>query len=398
MHSDVADNSDRPAGLSGKQAARATAAIFAVAVGAWIARFYMLHDSPAPPAQEPPAVVVAPSPQLSPIEKAALRAKAWALIEPRLDEADRASRAALDEQLAGIDDFFRARQAGVRPFAEEVLSLGGKWEYAKSTLPTAEADAHARYLNEKFETYLFRIDDLKQTLEQAIGGYVSRVQGLESKLLVDVRADLSDKQFAAAGLPTVLVSDEAFRAEFARLLQETAAATSADFRVSMSREVTSFVAGEVAAVVAVRIASAVATRLGISAGVLSTGAASSWATFGLALAAAVVVDVAISQIISLAGYDPVDAVAEKVQAALNQIRSLLVDGNPEALAAYEKLRRMQSDDSDGNVRAACRRAADSIEGSGNLGLRRELLKLHDERARLRRATLQRFVLEPATEA
>lgn len=381
------------AGLGAGQAAAATAAIFIVAALAWGARFYFAAAIPEANVAEV-AIVEPPPAAVAPIDRAALRRKAWDQIQPRLDAADAASRAAVDEQLAGIDDFFRVTDAGVKPFSEAVLSLRGKWEYAKSKLPTAEDDQHLRFLSGKFEEYIFKFDDLKVLIERAIGGYVSRVQGIEGGLLVDVRADLSEGELAAAGLPKFLASDAAFRAAFQQALETAAAGVASDFRTGVSREVVSFVAGEIAAQIAVRTAAAVAARLGVSAGVLGTGAASSWGTFGLGLVAAVVVDVAISKVAKWAGYDPVARVSEKVQATLAQVRSLLVDGNPDARAAFEELRKMETDDADATVRDESRKAADSIERSGNLGLRSQMLQLHEERARLRRAALQRLVLEP----
>lgn len=392
---DATQKSPTP-GLSGTQSAAAVVAIFVVAATAWWARFHFA--APAPEAEAPRSGVVASAePAVAPIDREALRRRAWSVIQPRLDAADQAAQAALDEQLRGVDEFFQHREAGVKPFAEAVLSLRGKWEFAKSKLPTADDDAHLRFLNAKFEEHLFRIEDLKQSVEHAIGGFVSRVQGIEGKLLVDVRADLSEGEFAAAGLPKFLLNDAAFRAEFDRAVAGAAAEVAADFQVAVSREVVSFVAGEVAAQVAVRVATAVASRLGVSAGVLGTGAAAGWATFGVGLVAAVVVDVAISEVAKLAGYDPVARVSEKVQGVLGQVRSLLVDGNPEARQAFEQLRKMQENDADAGVRAECRKAADAIEAGGNLGLRNELEKLHNVRARLRREALRRLVLEPASE-
>lgn len=99
----------------------------------------------------------------------------------------------------------------------------------------------------------------------------------------------------------------------------------------------------------------------------------------------------------MAGYDPVARVSEKVQAVLGQVRSLLVDGNPEARQALEQLRNMQVNDADAGVRAECRKAAEAIEAGGSLGLRSELLKLQEVRARLRREALRRLVLEPVPE-
>ncbi|MGC3971470.1 MAG: hypothetical protein QM775_30255 [Pirellulales bacterium] len=382
-------------GLNAGQTAAATTAIFVVAALAWGARFYFAASSP-PPNSVEVATDDKPAPVVAPIDREALRRKAWDKIQPRLDAADAASRTALDEQLVGVEEFFRVTGDGVKPFAEAVLSLRGKWEYAKSRLPTAEDDQHLKFLSSKFEEYVFKFDDLKVLIEHAIGGYVSRVQGIEGSLLVDVRADLSEGELAAAGLPKFLASDAAFRAEFQKALETAAAGVAADFKTSVSREVVSFVAGEIAAQIAVRTATAVAARLGVSAGVLGTGAASSWGTFGLGLVAAVVVDVAISKVARWAGYDPVERVSASVRNTLTQVRALLVDGNPDARAAFDTLRKMQTEDPDAAVRDESRRAADSIERSGNLGLRDELRKLHDARARLRREALRRLVLEPTT--
>ncbi|MBA4017244.1 MAG: hypothetical protein C0483_08730 [Pirellula sp.] len=393
----MSDATHKPTpGLNGPQTAAAVAAIFVVAAVAWWARFYFA--APASPAKVPqPGTVASTEPAVAPIDREALRRRAWSAIQPRLDAADQAAQAALDEQLRGVEEFFEHREAGVKPFAEAVLSLRGKWEFAKSKLPTADDDAHLRYLNTKFEDHVFKIDDLKQTVEHAVGGFVSRVQGVEGKLLVDVRADLSDGEFAAAGLPKFLLNDETFRAEFDRAVAGAAAEVAADFQIAVSREVVSFVAGEVAAQVAVRVATAVAARLGVSAGVLGTGAAAGWATFGLGLVAAVVVDVAISHVAKMAGYDPVARVSERVEAVLRDVRSLLIDGNPEARALYEQMRQMEATDPDPEVRKACRDSVAKVGAGDELGLRNELRKLHEVRARLRREALRRLVLEPSPE-
>ena len=189
-----------------------------------------------------------------------------------------------------------------------------------------------------------------------------------------------------------LASDEQFRREYQALLIKVTQQIAGDLKIDFSRELVSLVAGEVAAKVALRVALAVSARLGMSAGVLSVGAGSSWATFGVGLVAAVVIDAALAKAIRAAGYDAEKQVAEKVNETLDHVRSLLVDGDPEALAVYEKLRQMEQNDPDPSVRDDCRAAADRIARSGNLGLRRELEQIHAARARLRNETLRRMIL------
>lgn len=368
------------------------AAVFvSLGVFAWVGRFSAPVD-PTPVVRIAPPEVIPPATN-TPIDWTAWRERAWDKIEPRIDQADEDDLAALELQLATIDEFFGERRAGSRPFAESVLSLRGKWVFVKSKLPTAEDDAHLEFLQEKFEQNVFAIADLKQAIESAIGGYVSRVQGIENRLLVDVRADLSEKEFAEAGPPLTTIPETEFRRRFGVLLENVAAAVSRDAEFAASREVVSFISGEIAAQIAVRVATAVAARLGVSAGVLGTGAAAGWATFGIGLVAAVVIDVAIDRVTKAAGYDPVGRVAAKVDEVLSQVRQMIVDGDPEAWKALEKLRLMAVDDPDANVRQVAKQSVESIEAGGSLGLRRELDELHKARSKLRREALRRLVFE-----
>lgn len=368
--------------------------IVLIGATAWGSRFFFAPSPPSAPAL--PEIVTQnaePPPTNTPIDWDAWRKRAWTKIEPRLVEADAAADAALVEELATIDEFFRERIPHSRAFAEEVLSLSGKWTFVKSKLPTADDDAHLRYLNEKFEQHVFRVDDLRAVVESAVGGYLSRVEGIENQLLVNVRADLSSGELGVDVPPRFVTAAEEFRRRYDTLLSKVAADVAGDFNVGVGRELTSLVAGEVGAAVAVRIASAVASRLGMSAGVLGAGAASGWATFGVGLVAAVVIDVALNKVIRAAGYDPVEKVQQNVEAVLGQARGLIVDGDPDAVAVYEKLRRMQTDDPDPTVRAECRASADKIEIGGHLGLRRELKRLQTGRSIVRREALRRLVFD-----
>ncbi|MCE9603458.1 MAG: hypothetical protein K8U03_00990 [Planctomycetia bacterium] len=374
----------------------ATTLIVSFGAAVWLGRFY-LPAAHMPELRIAPADVAPPATN-SPIDWTTWRRKAWDKIEPRIDEADREALECLKVELASIDEFFYERRAGTKPFAEAVLSLQGKWVFVKSKLPTVDDDAHLKFLQEKFEQNIFAIADLKTVIESAIGGYVSRVQGIENQLLVDVRADLSEREFAVPGAPLAALPEQEFRRRFERLLQDVAEAVARDSQFAVSREVVSFVSGEIAAQIAVRVATAVATRLGVSAGILGTGAASSWATFGIGLVAAVAIDVAIDRITKIAGYDPAEKISEKVRDVLKQVRTLLVEGDPEALAALDKLRSMARSDNDATVRAESQKAVDSIEAGGSLGLRRELLKLHETRAKLRREALRRLVFDETGEA
>jgi hypothetical protein len=166
-----------------------------------------------------------------------------------------------------------------------------------------------------------------------------------------------------------------------------------DLNYTVWREVVVFVGWDIATTVFTRVGAAVATELGVDSTLIGAGAASSWETFGIGLAALIVVDIAVDWLAKPTGHDPAAAVALKVDGTLDHVRTLLIDGDPEAIRVYRKLRRMENEDPDQAVRSRCRTSADKIEQSGRLGLRSELQRLHEVRSRLREETLERLVLE-----
>ena len=108
--------------------------------------------------------------------------------------------------------------------------------------------------------------------------------------------------------------------------------------------------------------------------------ASSWATLGVGLAAAIVVDLTVEWVMKAAGHDPVTAVASKVESTLGHVRTLIIDGDPEAFDDYHQLNRLAESDPDKRVREVCAEAVRVIERSGRLGLRHELWRVHHQQA------------------
>jgi hypothetical protein len=346
-----------------------------------------------PVKRTPPPVASPPQPPAPlPIDWQAVRRDAWDKIAPRLSFAEHESKSEIDRQLAPIAQFFDERKSGSSQFARTILSLSGKWVYVKSKLPFTDNDGHFSFLRREFEEHLFTPADVQRCVESAVAGYIGRLAGIENQMLVEIRADLTESDFPLVRVMPALTSDEQFRREYQALLIKVTQQIASDLKIDFSRELVSLVAGEVAAKVALRVAVAVTARLGISAGVLGVGAGSSWATFGVGLVAAVIIDAALAKAIRAAGYDAEKQVAEKVNETLDHVRLLLVDGDPDARKVYDKLRRMEQDDPDAAVRGDCRTAANRIAQSGNLGLRRELEQIHSARARLRNETLRRMIL------
>jgi hypothetical protein len=191
----------------------------------------------------------------------------------------------------------------------------------------------------------------------------------------------------------MLRTDEAFRKEYARSLEQVAAVVSRDVMVQVGREAVTWIGADIATNITISLATALAERLGISAGILGSGAASGAATLGVGLAAGLVLDALLDWVLKAWGHDPAGDIAVKVNEALAMFEGLLLDGDPRAVRTYETLRRLQEYDPFPFVREQCRQAADCMETGGYLGLDREFKRLKEARSRLRGEALRKLILE-----
>jgi hypothetical protein len=355
-----------------------------------------------PPPAAPPQVIGTPDPLppvppvATPIDKQAIRARAFSVAVARLDTAeaefaDAATKAA-DKHLATIDSFFEERSKGTRAFAEQLLSLKGKWKFVRGQIWTDEEKEHAKFIRTEFEKYVFTPEDLNKVIAGAIAGYVVEIQGLENQLLLQLRADISQSDLAAAEVLPVINSQEKFDAEYRQVLTVVTPLIAKDLRTDVAREMASFIASDIAARIAVKMLTVLATKIGISSGILSSGAVSSVSTLGIGIVAAILVDLLLDEILKAAGHDPASSVAERVNDILSEIRDTIKEGVAQAKADWNELRELAESDPDAEVRVAAAKASDSIARSGNLGLRRELLQIHEHRAFMRREAVKQLVL------
>lgn len=322
------------------------------------------------------------------------RVRQWERVTPRLAETDRACTEQVDRHLEPVRAFFAERRRNTRAFAAEVLSLGGKWAFVRSKLPLIGGEEHHRqFLRQEFDRLIFSPRDVALVLEAAVAGYLSDLGGQENQLLVRLYADLSDGDLAAAKALPALQTPEAFRREYERLVAAVLPVIARDLQVGLGQEIVSFVAGNIAADVAARIAAGVAARLGVSGGVLGAGAASGAATLGIGLVVGYLVDQALDWLLRQSGYDPEGKIAAQVDQTLETVCKELVEGVPGALERYRELRRQEQEAWFGWSADRHRGEAEQLEKSGSLGLRGELLRLHEARSRLRTEALKKLILE-----
>jgi hypothetical protein len=258
---------------------------------------------------------------------------------PALDAADRESAAAVAEHLRAVDDFFAQVKKGTPAFSKQVLGWGSKWRLVSDKLPFTRDDRHAQFLRKTFHERLFTPESLTKVVEQTVKGYGDSVSGIENRMLVRLRSDVSD--LPPAMLPG-FADDAILRAAFERALAQAHDRVGAELKADVGRETMSLVAGEVMTLVAV--------RLGVSAGILAAGAGSSWATFGIGAVVGLIVDQAVTWALKW-WRDPVGDLTTKMNAKLDEIRTLIVEGDGHTPGLRGRLEAVSRD------RAAVRRAA-----------------------------------------
>ena len=319
-----------------------------------------------------------------------VRLKAWNKVEPRIQQADEATKKEVETSTKLVDDFFHQRSNHAFDFATDVLSLSGKWAFVKGYF---QEGSHEMYLEECFERHIFSSDELKAVIESAVSRYVSEIQGQENQLLVAIRADLEGSELAGPKYLPALANEAEFRRAYEAMLQEVMPILKRDLGISVTREIVSFVGSEIAAALVIEIGTSLATELGISGGILGAGATSGAFTFGVGLVAGILVDMTLDWVIRQAGYDPEREIASKVQASLRHIRSIILEGERKSVEQYDNAKFYSTWSWSAADRESSWAEAQRIESAGGLGLRHQLSHINEMRSRLRDETLKGLILK-----
>jgi|SRR6185312_11847936 len=277
-------------------------------------------------------------------------------VRQRLNEADAKSEKAIDARLKPMAKVFAKGRKGAKAFAEETISLKGKWQFVKGIVNGGES--HRHYLSEAFGRHVFSSNELREAMQSSVRAYLDDIEGYESEMLVKLRADLADGP--AGSLPTHIQGDEEFKREYKKLSALVVGELRLDMGVTVGREVGIVIAADVAANMALQAAKAAAAEMGISAGLLSTGVA----TLGVGIVLAFIIDAILDEVLKMAGYDPVAKIEKQVCETIDRMeQSLTRDSQFFSLLTKP--------------------------GS----LRKQMEELHETRSKLRRETIKRLMKE-----
>jgi hypothetical protein len=166
---------------------------------------------------------------------------------------------------------------------------------------------------------------LQKEIERTITLCLQDINNAENKMLVALQADLATHAPSLAGL-----SNEELRRRYDELIARIATDPSMSLKEDVIREVSLTVASEILV--------AVLRQLAVRAGILGTGAASGWASFGVGLIIAIVLD----QIWDWY-FDPVGQLATKLDNQLRDLETWIIQGSNEQPGLYARLSKVAND-------------------------------------------------------
>lgn len=175
---------------------------------------------------------------------------------------------AVNKRADEVRAFVLQSKSGAKPFAKDVVSLRGKWQALRGS------KKHKRYVIEQFDKHVFTPKQISDRVKAAVENSVRDLDQEQNNLAVVIRKELLGRPLAPGEI-------QAATEELTRAVDRVVA-TAED---EAMRDAAALVAIEVTG----RIAAQVFTRVGVTAGVLSAGAATSWWTFGAGAAIGFVV-------------------------------------------------------------------------------------------------------------
>lgn len=354
---------------------------------------------------------------------------AWKKALKRIEEADKAADAEVEKSLEVVRKLFADAKGNSKKFAGDLLTLKGKLEAVRSGFPKFDTNAtanwlvtpiysrdkevkpgigkavsenllkpalegvngneYSKFLVERFESRFFKSDALQMALEGAVKAHVAALERIDNQLLVDLRADIEDSQ--SIDLIILRISGEdGFRDAYGKAKAQISPLLKENLKETVALEIISLAAGDVASGLTLRVGGAIATKMGVSVGILATGALGTIGTLGVSLVVYIVVDAAIDAIMKASGYNPEEKIAARVDEILDSAKDALIDGHPEAVGVHKLALKLATEASPA-VRYEAAKTVQVIEKNGALGLKRELVEYTKVRNLQRRAALEQLL-------
>ena len=190
-------------------------------------------------------------------------------------EADRKANDAIAKRSQAFAEFIKSKKPGAKPFSKKIVTLYGKWRAVKPYLPFTREHGHEEFIAYEFGQSIFSEAELASAIKLSIEGSIKDIESIENELAVALRQEILGRSLAPNEIPIAA-------GEFKKAVSQMVTAA----QVDAAKTAASLVASEVASSVATQVM----IRLGVSAGILTAGTASSPWTLGAGFVVGAIVD------------------------------------------------------------------------------------------------------------
>jgi hypothetical protein len=212
-------------------------------------------------------------------------AEAQSRCENAIKTAEDAAMTAVALRAKQFHDFVAQRQYrtseeginAVKAFVDDMLSLGSKGRLIWSKMPFTDRDGYKKHVSRLFSKHLFSADELAAELKRDVDEALMDVGAIENQLAVELREIITD---SAPSSGRGVVAPDQFKSTMERIAKAG--------QWDLTKDIGNLVASEIAATIGVQVL----VRMGVSAGILSAGAASSPWTLGAGAVVGILADFA----------------------------------------------------------------------------------------------------------
>jgi hypothetical protein len=235
------------------------------------------------------------------------------IAKEHLNKAEKDTESIVGKEFTELKDFFSTAKQNIPAFVDEALGYYSKWKIIIDLIPFTSGGNHEKFIRQTFEEIVFNPKQLEKEVKATVKSCLDQIYSIESRMLVDLRADLSDipKEYFIEKF-----NEKAFQDKVDKTVALASVSSVSDLNSTIGLSLASFIAGEALALVAI--------QLGVSSGILTTGAASGWATFGIGAVVGLIVDQMVGWIWNWWA-DPKGDLKQKLESKLEEIFLLVTN-------------------------------------------------------------------------
>jgi hypothetical protein len=215
--------------------------VLVAALTAWWLLLSEPKDEPAPAATSLPA-----SPAPEPVDYQALREAFYTEeIDPLMRSAESANHEAAERAVVRLIEVFDKYRTGIRPFAEDITSLGTRFGILQRMLANwwyEDERVHA-YVQDKFEKHLFSENQFHEDIAAVMQAFREDLDANENRMLGSVRAAVEAHPLPDMEMPDYRYFEEQVRSIILEFSTDRA-------RNSVYQGIATLVLAEVAAIAA----------------------------------------------------------------------------------------------------------------------------------------------------